>query len=178
MTRRNRKKLVIDANIASSAGAAPAPVSLHSRHCLEVIRRDEHIAVFNSQLRREWKNHASLIAKQWQVAMQQRRRIIDVEGDEFAYLSDPASACLAEAAWGIALRKDFHLVQSALGADQLILSNENALPTYLRRSCESVPELRNLYFGNPEREGTDCIGWIKAGAKKEPKRRADRFLQA
>lgn len=175
MTRKNRKRLVIDANIARSAGRSPVLVSLYSRRCLEAIRLDEHIVVFNSALREEWKKHASLLAKQWQVAMQQRRRIEDVEGTEFAVLLESACDCLTETAWKDALRKDFHLVKSALASGQILLSNESRLPRHLQVACEAVAEFRKLFFACPEREQDECIDWIRAGAKKEPKRRVDRF---
>jgi len=175
MTRKNRKRLVIDANIAKSAGGSHVVVSLYSRKCLEAIRFDEHIAVFNSTLRQEWRKHASLLAKQWQVAMQQRRRIEDVEGNEFAALLEQACGCLTETAWKDALRKDFHLVQSALASGQLLLSNESRLPAHIGASCEVVTEFRRLFFANPLKEQEECIDWIKSGAKKDPKRRVDRF---
>jgi hypothetical protein len=178
MTRKNRKRLVIDANIASSAGTSPATVSLYSRRCLETIRIDEHIAVFSSALRLEWRNHASLLAKQWQVAMQQRGRIEDAEGAEFANLTESACACLSGKSKAEALRKDFHLVQSALATDQILLTNETRLPNHLRSSCASVPELLRIFIANPAVEQEECIEWIKAGAKKEPKRRADRFTHS
>jgi hypothetical protein len=145
---------------------------------LEAIRLDEHIAVFSAKLRQEWRKHASLLAKKWQVAMQQRRRIEIAEGTEFAHLLEVACDCLKVDSWKLALRKDFHLVQSALTTGQTIISNEKRLPKHLCASCEEVPELRKLYFANPERERDECIDWIKAGAKKDPKRRVDRFIQA
>lgn len=178
MTRRSRKRLVIDANIAGSAGNSAALVSIYSRKCLEEIRRDEHIAVFNSRLRAEWKKHASLLAKQWQVAMQQRRRIENLEGNEFESLLEPSCDCLDEASWKAALRKDFHLVKSALAADQILLTNELRLPTHLKCSCRHVTELRRLFIAIPEREQEEFINWVKAGAKKEIKRRVDRYLPA
>ena len=178
MTRKNRKRLVIDANIARSAGTSSLAVSLFSRQCLEAVRFDEHIAVFNTKLRQEWRRHASRLAKQWQVAMQQRRRIEDAEGNEFAHLLDGACDCLKEATWKLALRKDFHLAQSALATGQIVISNETRLPKHLCASCGEIPELRKLHFANPERERQVCIDWLKSRAKKEPGRRVDRFLRS
>jgi len=175
MTRKNRKRLVIDANIAYSAGTSEVPSSFYSRVCLDVILRDEHIAVFNRVLRQEWKNHASVHARRWQVAMEQRRRIEDAEGDEFKDLLDRACARLEGATWENALRKDFHLVQSALATDRILLSNESRLPSHLKASCETVPELRKLFFANPQREQDVCIRWIKAGARRETHRRIDQW---
>lgn len=175
MTRRNRKRLVIDANIAHSAGTSEVPASRYSRTCLDAILQDEHIAVFSRALRQEWKNHASLHATRWRVTMEKRKRIENEEGEEFEHLLDQACECLAHVTWQNALRKDFHLVQSALATDQILLSNESRLPSHLKTCCISVPELRKLFFANPQEEQDVCIQWIKAGAKKGPERRINKW---
>lgn len=166
-------RLVIDANIAHSAGSSEVPSSLYSRECLNAVLNNDHIAVFNSSLRGEWKAHASLFAKRWWRSMAARRRIDDVEGEEFAAHLAPACAYLEEDGWKAALRKDFHLVQSALASDWTILSNERSFPKYVALASRKVRVLSTLYFANPEVEGSPCIVWIKAGADAEAKRHFD-----
>jgi hypothetical protein len=175
MTRKNRKMLVIDANIARSAGTTEVPSSFYSRACLDAVLKAEYVAVFSHALEQEWNKHASLYSRQWRASMVARRRIESVEGREFAHLLDRACSCLARIAWQDALRKDFHLVQSALATGQILLSNETNLPSHLKASCEAVTEFRKLFFANPEIEQGDCITWIVAGAKKETKRRIDQW---
>ena len=158
-------RLVIDANIALSAGSSDVPMSLYSRKCLMAVRDREHVAVFSQQLLEEWKEHASLVSRRWWKSMAARRRIEKVEGEEFAPHLDRACACLSEDKWKEDLRKDFHLVRAALAADQTILSNESNFPEYLAIAAHTVNVLSALYYGNPATEGEPCIEWIKAGAQ-------------
>jgi hypothetical protein len=164
---------VIDANIAQSAGSSDVPVSLYSRECLNEIRDCKHVAVFSQQLLHEWREHASHISRQWWKSMVARRRIDYTEGDEFAHHLDRACACLEKASSKDALRKDFHLIQSALATDKTILSNEKNLPMFVAAACRTVLELSMLHYGNPAEEGHKCIDWIKAGADKNAGRRID-----
>jgi len=170
MTRKKGKWLVIDANIAHSAGTGEVPTSRYSRTSLEIVLQGEHIAVFNPSLRQEWKNHSSKFARIWWRAMSARRRIEDREGGEFSQHLDRACACLEHPSWKDALRKDFHLIQSALATDQTILSNERDFPRFVAAVCRTVHELSTLYYGNPAAEGDVCILWLQAGAEKDADR--------
>jgi hypothetical protein len=170
-------RLVIDTNIAQSAGSSDVPVSLYSRECLNAVRECEHIAVFTQQLLDEWGEHASLISRRWWRSMAARRRIERVEGEQFALHLDRACTCLAEEKWKEDLRKDFHLVRAAIAADQTILSNENALPVYLAIAARTVYVLSALYYGNPAAEGEPCIEWVRTGAQPVGTRRIDAWVE-
>ena len=177
MTQGSRKRLVVDANIAHSAGSSEVPESRYSRACLDAILACGHIAVFSSALREEWKQHAALHAKRWWKSMTARRRIDFAEGEEFAPHLERACAFLEHDRWKDALRKDFHLVQSALATGQLILSNEKELPQFVALACNGVKELLLLHYGSPAVEGYACISWIKAGAEKTSDRRIDKWAE-
>jgi len=166
-------RLVIDANIARSAGSSNVPESLYSRECLNAVREYEHVAVFTQQLLEEWGEHASRVSRQWWRSMAARRRIARIEGAEFLIHLDRACACLAEDQWREDFRKDFHLVRAALAADQTILSNEINFPGYLSIAARTVPTLSALYYGNPAAEGEPCVEWVRAGAQRDRARRID-----
>ena len=171
-------RLVIDANIALSAGSSDVPMSLYSRKCLMAVRDREHVAVFSQQLLEEWKEHASLVSRRWWKSMAARRRIEKVEGEEFAPHLDRACACLSEDKWKEDLRKDFHLVRAALAADQTILSNESNFPEYLAIAAHTVNVLSALYYGNPATEGEPCIEWVQAGAHPIGNRRISNWTES
>jgi hypothetical protein len=173
MTRKNGKRLVIDANIAHSAGTCEVPSSRYSRTSLEVVLEGDYVAVFNQSLRQEWKDHSSKYARIWWRSMAAQKRIEDTEGEEFAQHLDRACLCLEHDTWKDALRKDFHLVQSALASGQTIISNEKHFPFFVATVCHTVKELASLYYANPTVEGDICILWIKAGAEKDTARRID-----
>jgi hypothetical protein len=181
MSRFNSKELVLDASLAlgsndlmfNPVGDAAGD---RNRKCLEAVWDEEHVAVFNRQLQREWRDHASPFAAAWLRKMTQKSRTVVDEGDDFSPLLQLAYDGLPSAGEKAGLAKDFHLVQSALATGQLILSNEVRFPRYVTRACEAVPELAQLYYGNPGVEGEDCRLWIKAGADKEPGRRIDNWF--
>ena len=173
MARKNGKRLVIDANIAHSAGAGEVPASRYSRASLETVLDGDYIAVLNPTLREELKNHCSKSFQIWWRSMAAQKRIEDKEGKEFAHHLDKACACLDQDTWKDALRKDSHLVQSALASDHTIISNEKNLPRFVTIACSRVQLLSTLHYANPAVEGNACILWIKAGAEKDADRRID-----
>lgn len=173
MTRKNGKRLVIDANIAHSAGAGEVPASCYSRKSLEAILAGEYIVVFNQSLRQEWKDHSKKFARIWWRSMAAKKRIENAEGEEFARHLHRACACLEYDRWKSDLAKDFHLVQSALASGQTIISNERNFPVFVAAACPSVKELALLYYANPAAEGDVCILWLKTGAEKDADRRID-----
>jgi hypothetical protein len=180
MSRFNSKQLVLDASLAlGSNDRMFNPVGdaagERNRKCLDAVWDEGHVAVFNRQLRREWRDHASPFAAGWLQKMTQKSRTLVDEGNDFSPLLQQACDCLPSAGEKADLAKDFHLVQSALATGQLILSNEVRFPRHVTRACVAVPELAQLYYGNPAIEGEDCRLWIKAGADKEPGRRIDNW---
>jgi len=181
MSRLNSKQLVLDASLAlGSNDQMFNPVGDGAgdwnRKCLTAVWEEEHVAVFNRQLQREWRDHASPSALRWLQRMTQKSRMVVDEGNDFSALLQPACDCLQSAGEKEGLAKDFHLVRSALATGQLILSNELRFPRYATQACEAVPELAQLYYGSPQIEGEDCRLWIKAGAEKEPDRRIDNWF--
>ncbi len=181
MSRFNCKRLVLDASLALGSndlmfnpiGDAAGD---RNRKCLLAVWEEEHVAVFNRQLQREWRDHASPFAVAWLRKMIQKSRMLVDEGNNFSPLLQPACDCLPSPGEKAGLAKDFNLVQSALATGQLILSNEVRFPRCVTRACVAVPELAQLYYGNPRIEGEDCRLWIKAGADKEPDRRIDNWF--
>ena len=128
MSRLNSKQLVLDASLAlgsndqmfNPVGDAAGD---RNRSCLLAVWEEEHVAVFNRHLQREWRNHASPFAKAWLQRMIQKSRMVVDEGNVFSPLLQPARiACRAPEKADLA--KDFHLVQSALATGQLILSTK------------------------------------------------------
>jgi hypothetical protein len=107
--------------------------------------------------------------------IQKSRMVID-EGSDFSPMLQLACDGFPSAEEKAALAKDFHLVQSALATGQLVLSNEVRFPRHVTQACATVPELAQLYYGNPGIEGEDCRLWIKSGADKEPNRRIDTWF--
>jgi hypothetical protein len=182
MSRWNSKQLVLDASLSmGSSDRMFNPVGDGTgdinRKCLQAVREEEHIAVFNIQLRREWRDHASPFARTWLQNMAQKGRILFEEGDRYSQLLESVCALLTSDTHRNNVRKDFHLIQSALATGQLIVSNEVRLPRYIALACDSTEELRALYYANPTVEGEACRRWVKAGAEKTSDRRIDEWVR-
>jgi hypothetical protein len=182
MSSRNRKKLVIDANLAfGSSDPMYNPMSDvagdMNRRCLEAVWEEGHVAVFNEQLRREWRDHAGRSARRWLQTMELKNRVVDEEGKEFLALLTPACGCQSTNRHKADLEKDFHLVRSALATEQTIISLETKFPTFIAKACSAVQELTSLYYANPAVEGDACRRWIKAGAEKDADRRIDSWVE-
>lgn len=178
MSRWNRKQIVLDASLSTgSSDSRFNPLSQHpgdeNRRLLEAVWEEEHISVFNQQLRQEWREHASPFALAWLARMALKNRTIIEEGSDFLPLLQTVCDCLRSHSEKEAMAKDFHLIRSALATGQLIVSNEVRFPRSLARACEALGELRLLYYGNPGVEGDECRLWIKSGAEKIPTRRID-----
>jgi len=180
MTKRNRKQLVLDASIAAGSNdqmynpAVDVPGN-RNRSCLQAVWDEEHVAIFNNELQREWRTHASPFAVAWLRKMTQKSRVVVEEGHTFYALLKPTRDCQPSEGHRAAIEKDFHLIQSALATGQLIVSNEVRFPRYVAVACDSVPELLSLHYGNPALEGEVCRLWIKAGSEKLPERRIDKW---
>jgi hypothetical protein len=128
MSKWNCKQLVLDASLALGSNdlmfnPAGDVAGDRNRRCLQAVWEEEHIAVFNRQLQREWRDHASPSATAWLQRMTQKNRTVVDEGNDFSTLLQPACECLLSVEDKADLTKDFHLVQSALATGQLILSN-------------------------------------------------------
>jgi hypothetical protein len=177
MTRKNGKRLVIDANIARAAGTGEVPSSRYSRASLEVVLQGEFVVVFNQSLRQEWRDHSSKYARIWWRSMSAQKRIENSEGEEYTQHLDRACACLEHGSWKEALRKDFHLIRSALATGRIIISNEKNFPNLVAKTCREVPVLSTLYYANPAVEGDACILWIVAGAANDAGRHIEVWAQ-
>jgi hypothetical protein len=178
MSSRNRKKLVIDANLAfGSSDPMYNPMSAVegdlNRRCLDAVWEEGHFAVLNRQLRREWRDHASRSARKWLQSMELKERTVQEDGEQFAELAGHACGCLSTDKAKADLTKDFHLIQSALATGQLILSNEVRFPQLVALACSEVQQFALLHYANPNVEGDACRLWIKAGAEKGAERRID-----
>lgn len=181
MSRWNCKQLVLDASISMGSSDQmynPTGDILgdRNRNCLQTVWEEEHVAVFNNELRIEWRKHASPSATAWLQRMAQKGRIIVEEGNAFFELLAPACDCQPTESQKAAIEKDFHLIRSALATGQLIVSNETRLPRYVAVACVSVPKLLELHYGNPALEGEACRLWLKAGAEKDADRRIDQWV--
>lgn len=75
-------KIVIDADIARSAGDKDHPVSSGCRNFLTRILRDGHSMLLCPKLMDEWKKHRSTFSTTWYASMTASRRIMFIEAPQ------------------------------------------------------------------------------------------------
>ncbi len=162
------KKIVVDSNVARSAGnVSDIPISGHSRDALLAILNRKHLLVLNEPFEAEWKKHESRFAKSWRVTMQQRGRICWIASDEFGALARRLGEIEEANFPKDALLKDMHVFACALATDRIVVSNESRLKKHLLRLAAFETSILLLSWASPNEEGKDCAIWLRAGAKFE-----------
>lgn len=98
---------MVDASLASAAGASPHPDSFRSREFLREVLKISHRIVMTGFLAREWDRHQSLFALRWRAEMRSRDKVIDISGIENELVRH-------QLVMSKAVEKDLHLVEAAL----------------------------------------------------------------
>src|SRR5262249_15341042 len=92
---RNRRVIVVDADIVHAAGTAQAthPRSSLCRSVLNEIRASGHSIVLSGALWTEWRNHMSGYSRTWLVAMQSSSRVVRLKDEELPDLGAVLTRC-------------------------------------------------------------------------------------
>jgi hypothetical protein len=168
-----KKRIVVDASVARSAGQKPVPdfVSARSRDVLEAILRARHRVAFSAEGLAEWREHRSRFARGWLVQMFSRRLTVLLGDTTNTSLRDRLRPCCSSESKWQALEKDCHLVEAALQVDRVVVSRDEIVRDLFRQACAKVAELRDVLWANPELEEEQVVAWLEAGAKDEQARR-------
>lgn len=168
MPKLRTKKIVVDTNVARSAGSTDdASSSLHSRKALLAILERRLTLVLSPCFETEWKRHESRFSHSWRVNMQQRGLIFWVDENEFAVLGRRIEEIEDRAFPKKALLKDLHVFACALATNRVIVSNESRLKRHLIRLGSLESRVLLILWASPIVEGDACSGWLRGGAKHE-----------
>jgi hypothetical protein len=170
---RARKRLVIDASIAASAGGRMATDHL-SRSCRDVldqVRKLCHQIVMSDPVEAEWNNHQSLYARSWLGAMKARGKIMQVTGAPDTSLRDQLHDILTDEHVRAIVLHDIHVVEAARDADSIILSSDERVRRHLRSVACNVAKLSSLVWVDPTQPDEQTIAWLRSGARTEALRR-------
>ena len=117
----------------------------------------------------EWEEHASRFARQWRTTMTTKGKIVWREQTETSKLRKRILSATVPSEQ-IAVEKDLHLVEAALGTDRIVISADDRMRNIVARVGQKVDVLNNLVWVNPTNDAETPIPWLKAGAKSERKR--------
>ncbi|MEM9275874.1 MAG: hypothetical protein AAGA80_23375 [Cyanobacteria bacterium P01_F01_bin.143] len=178
-------KLVIDASIVRSSGGIKSK-NLGSRNCsifLDEVRKGLFYVVMTAKIRSEWNKHQSLFSVEyqslfsveWRAEMLQKRRIITIREQDLQDLRsilENKIKSLPEKDGNIkkAMLKDCLLIEAALATDKIVISSDKRVRNHFRKASQTIEELRDILWVNPNNEKDQAIDWLKDGAKIEPKR--------
>ena len=175
MSKKDTKRLVIDADITGACGskALPDPRAKHCRDFLNAVLSLKHRVVITEKISDEWKRHASPFARRWRVSMDARRkidRIIDPPENENLCTKIVNTTRRKKQRENV--EKDLHLLQAALATDQTVISLDETVRGLFKRASQQVGEIRNIIWVNPDKTTEEHpIPWLQNGAPPEPHRR-------
>ena len=170
MAKKNPRRLVIDADVARSAGTSEHPVSVACRQFLETVRDVRYQVVMTKAILQEWRRHKSEFSEEWLTQMSGEGRGVslhDAERDKD--LRRRITAAIPSDCQHAA-EKDVHLIEAALNTDHLVASGDGQARRIFRSASESVRELKPIVWVNPKLSADDPICWLRNGARSEAHR--------
>jgi hypothetical protein len=120
--------LAIDASVLRSAGAKEG----HSSHCaalLSAVLEICHRATFSSEIKAEWDKHQSRFSVKWRASMVARKKMVPVsiQGRQSKLLGQIELQLGSSMQERAALKKDAHMLASAMEADRVIVTGDRLL---------------------------------------------------
>lgn len=163
------RRLVVDADVAQSAGESSAERSRLCRELLSAIGSSLHRVVLSEKGDEEWRVHQSTYSRIWLRAMEVSGQVVRVK----AHLPPEIEAAvleLFESARRTGVAKDLHLIAAALETDRIVLSNEVRARRAMGEAARAVPDFATIHWANPTDPADSAIAWVADGARDEPSR--------
>ena len=157
------RRLVIDADVARSAGETEHAVSSACRQFLDAVTKFRHRVVMAPEIQEEWREHASRYTHRW-LGRMYARRLVDrpaVGRDDRLRLR--VAAVLPSAG-------DLHLLEAAIATDRLVASRDERARAHFRRVSGKIREIQSIVWVNPTSENDAPIQWLSSGAATEANR--------
>jgi predicted nuclease of predicted toxin-antitoxin system len=159
------RRLVIDASVAGAAGATEHPTSKANRDFLEEVRRICHRVVMPPEIFREWRAHSSNFSVGWLAAMERRRKVKRDVVSEVLSLRASMSRADFTPRQQSALEKDLPLIETALAADQIVISRDEEARALFTRLAAKCQELRKIVWLRPDESPDEALDWLRRGAR-------------
>lgn len=120
--------LAIDASVLRSAGDKQG----HSSHCaglLNAVLEIPHRAAFSAEIKAEWDKHQSRFSGKWRTSMVARKQLVrvNIEKRQHDLLARMDAHSALSEQHHAALKKDAHMLASALEADHVIVTGDQIL---------------------------------------------------
>lgn len=172
MAKQHPRRLVIDADVARSAGVSEHPISSACRKFLETVLKVGHHVVMTDEIKKEWDAHMSKkYSRIWLTRMLDSRRVdrIEKEKERDENLRKMIDEVIPRDQRDT-VAKDVHLIEAAIATDRLITSRDETARKAFGNASANVSELKQIVWVNPTQDGEKPIDWLRDGAKAEAHR--------
>ena len=166
MAKRHRRNLVVDADVARSAGESKHSISSACRRFLDTMSEVGHSVVMTKAIGEEWRRHRSGYSATWLTRMYGKKQVYRAAIEPDAYLRHRVNNVVTGHQRNAAA-KDVHLIEAALGTDRLVASQDERARAAFRNAARGARELNPIVWVNPTRWTENPIDWLRNGAKAE-----------
>lgn len=157
-----RRCLVIDTNIARSAGTSEAPLSKICRGILDSIKNSGHKLVLTTSQKQEWDRHKSNYAKLWLTQMISRKQYCFLKSEPDTGFIDNLYKLDCGSKQRQEMLKDIFLLELALATDRIVLSSDDAMYNYLCKFGVIIGLNQEIVWANPKSFAFEL--WLAQGA--------------
>ena len=154
--------LVIDADIARSSGLASATSARRSREILAATLECRLRVAYVGRVREEWERHASAFARSWLVRMHARKLVDDRVPIRSMRGLRSRIERQADAGSRDLMKKDVHLLETAAGGDQRIVSGDRRARVQFARLAREFKPIGEVHWALFQSPG--AVAWIESGA--------------
>lgn len=147
------QRIVVDADVARSAGLTEHPVSKNSREVLQSILNSQLSVSFCKTLSDEWRKHASIFAKRWLTTMIAKKKWSLITPHDLVQ-NDIINSNLTDGEKAAAI-KDAHVINNAIQTDKFIASNDKIARGIYSKISQTTNNLNDVTWAIPAEHGTD-----------------------
>ena len=121
----------------------------------------------------EWRAHQSGFARRWRVSMEARKKVERIDTATNVDLRSKIERAAGDEQRCAAMLKDSHLIEAALATDRTVISLDETARSLFTLMAQSVGEIKNIVWVNPDKVDEQPINWLGEGARPEKNRRLD-----
>jgi len=147
------RNLVVDASIMHSSGTAEQGTSKASREALDAILRICHHVILTSDIREEWKRHASGYSQSWHVAMESKKKVNNLDSVNVEELASAIAESYMNSTDRERVEKDAPLINAALCSDKVIVTYDERLKKTMEKYSPLASISARIKWVNPVKDG-------------------------
>lgn len=170
MSHPDPRNIVVDADIAKSAGNSNDLRSIISREFLEALRTSGHRIVMSTEIEEEWNRRFSAFSIDWLSTMTENNQVHPLGNVIDESLRKRIRSYSPDIYIYKIMQKDIRHLEAALRSDKRVSSMDKRARFHFCNVCKRVEEIQDVMWVNPVTENDGCLDWLRRGAPIEPER--------